>query len=161
MNYECLCSKPNPICRQPLWLPPSGLCARSAPAAGESCPVLPPQAMATQGFPAVPITSFSLVLWAWGMKEREGWVEEKGRWVSQRPAIKFTRKILIYKESKSFIRCPAQAEACHPNNSVTVWLLLNSILIVLHFESFGWSYLVSSSSSGWVPLISLLFSNNF
>lgn len=41
-----------------------------------------------------------------------------------------------------------------------LWLLLNSVLIVSHFESFGWSYLVSSSS-GWVPLISLLFSNNF
>lgn len=81
------------------------------------------------------------------MKEREGWVGEQGGRVSLRPVIKFTGQSLISKESKCLVRCPAQAKIQHPNNRViqTVLLLLNSVLIVSHFESFGWSYLVSSS----------------
>lgn len=148
LHHERLCTELHPLHGQHLWLPPSGLRAWSASAAGQSSPVLPAKAMATQGFPAVPITSLPLVLWAQGMKEREGWVGKQGRWVSQRLVIEITGQSLMYKNSKYLMRYPAQAEAHHPNDRVIqpVWLLLNSVLIAPHFESFSWSYLVSSSS---------------
>lgn len=80
LYHECLCSEPHQIPRKHFWLPPSSLCAQPAPAALQGSPVLPAQAMATQSHPAVSIPTFSLVLWAQGMKGRERWVGEHGGW---------------------------------------------------------------------------------
>lgn len=62
--HEWLGSELHHIPRKYPWVPPNSHCAHCAPAAPQDSPVLPAQAMVTQSYPAVPIPTFSLVLWA-------------------------------------------------------------------------------------------------